>query len=76
MVHLDMPNDNTVKILEQSKFIRRSYRRFQLEFYVLLIHKTRKKYEAFYIFGHNFCYKQYFLMKIARLVYRSRIQMS
>ena len=64
---------NNLEILGQSNAVCRMYRMVLLKFYVCLYHKTEKKMWGFYIFGHNFCSKTYFQMKIARLAYRDRI---
>ena len=76
MVDLHMLNNNTEQILEQTKFICRSYRRFLLKFYGWPIHKTEKNMRLLHIFGHNFFSRSYFHMKIAQIVYRSRTQIS
>ena len=76
MVDLHMLNNNTEQILEQTKFICRSYRRFLIKFYGWPIHKTEKNIRLLHIFGHNFFSKSYFHMKIARIVNRSRTQIS
>ena len=70
MVDLDVLNNNTEQILEQIKFICRSYRRFLLKFYGWPIHKTEKDMRLLHIFDHNFFSRSYFHMKIAQVVYR------